>query len=774
MLGEMPSARGAEATAAAAAAAEGGAGGSTGTLGLQLVAARAQADALARRLAEAEGRAAAEEKSSREKAEQLRREAAEASGLRAQYEEKLEEAERLSTQRAAAAAAERREVSTLKAQLEALSAKHEAMRSTLTDELTTLKTLATPMAESAKQVPILMEALEACERERKFAMVEARRAFDAVGVALAKEVRSLDDEVAATRAAADAAAAEAEEQRKAQLAELRKEHAVSKKKATALLLERETELTKLHALAKAQQQQQAALAAAPDATSSLKLAAALEQAAVLKAAVGRLERERHEWQVRNLELHQLLRSASLSEGGGGGGGGGGGAPDRTSKLAAAKESMAAATTLLEVAKQQAQRDEELMGARIQVVELQAQLVEARDLHGALRAKLAETERSLKRTEHGGADATSTEYMKNIILQLYMLEGGMEKLLPIIATFLQFSPQELARIREVRATFTDGGGGGGGGGKKDKGGGGLFGSLGEDWLFGADPTAEAAKRKGVAQARSGGARGGAAPRSAEEAEGGAWSELERSWKKTQQLKQLLAAANAHLEKGQAQLSEKERLVAALRVRIKELGGAAEDIVVAQAEAGEEANGASAAPPPQPPSSFTSNALTATAASIAASMAASMVASVREDTAVKPEAADGWSAFAEFGSTMPPTCSKVAPAQGSAPTAAPTQGSAPTAAQISNGAAARRAPSRKGASPAEQSDAEREAERALERELEADAEARVALQRAVKAREPVAVRAALDVMAERGLDSDDSLVEEAKRMLTEMRGASGKKR
>jgi hypothetical protein len=31
-----------------------------------------------------------------------------------------------------------------------------------------------------------------------------------------------------------------------------------------------------------------------------------------------------------------------------------------------------------------------------------------------------------------------------------------------------------------------------------------------------------------------------------------------------------------------------------------------------------------------------------------------------------------------------------------------------------------------------------------------------------------------MAERGLDSDDSLVEEARRMLTEMRGASGKKR
>ena len=61
----------------------------------------------------------------------------------------------------------------------------------------------------------------------------------------------------------------------------------------------------------------------------------------------------------------------------------------------------ATETLLQVAKQQAQRDEELMGARIQAVELQAQIVEARELHRALRERCAETERRLKRSETTG-------------------------------------------------------------------------------------------------------------------------------------------------------------------------------------------------------------------------------------------------------------------------------------------------------------------------------------------------------------------------------------
>ncbi len=408
---------------------------------------------------------------------------------------------------------------------------------------------------------------------------------------------------------------------------------------------------------------------------------------------------------------------------------------------------------------------------MQVVELQAQLVEARDLHGALRAKLAETERTLKRTEHGGADGANAEYLKNIILQLFLLEEGMEKLLPVIATFLQFSPQELERIREARANFGGGGGGGGGGGAAGGrtgggGGGGLFGSLGEEWLFGADPAAEAEARKGAAHARA--AAGGrelrprAAARTAEEAEGGAWSELERSWRKTARLKQLLAAANAHMESGQAQLRLREREVAALRRRLLEAGSAAEDIVMAEAAAdgdgdahaghvaaasgggAGEGGGVDAAPAGAP------RAAVRTRPAEVAAAAAFLCTSA-------PEAA-AWTAFADARSPMP-----------HASAAAASTGAAATALKSTPGAAARRAPpARKGAVVGELSEAEREAERALERELAADAEARSALQAAIKAREPSALRAGLDVMAERGLDCDDVLVDDANRLLAELQG------
>ncbi len=72
---------------------------------------------------------------------------------------------------------------------------------------------------------------------------------------------------------------------------------------------------------------------------------------------------RGRWQVRNLELHQLLRSASIGDGAAGDAGVGGEA-----SAGAGTRTDSAAATLLEVAKQQAQRDEELMAARIQVAE----------------------------------------------------------------------------------------------------------------------------------------------------------------------------------------------------------------------------------------------------------------------------------------------------------------------------------------------------------------------------------------------------------------------
>ena len=50
--------------------------------------------------------------------------------------------------------------------------------------------------------------------------------------------------------------------------------------------------------------------------------------------------------------------------------------------------------------------------------------------------VAETERQLKRTESTGGSAESGEYLKNVVLQLYVLDDGLEKLLPVLATFLQ--------------------------------------------------------------------------------------------------------------------------------------------------------------------------------------------------------------------------------------------------------------------------------------------------------------------------------------------------
>eukprot|EP00966_Prymnesium_polylepis_P154650 3571242-Prymnesium_polylepis.1 len=54
-----------------------------------------------------------------------------------------------------------------------------------------------------------------------------------------------------------------------------------------------------------------------------------------------------------------------------------------------------------------------MGARLQVNELQAQLLEARELHDALRERCAELQRQQARTEHGGS-FENIEYLKNVV------------------------------------------------------------------------------------------------------------------------------------------------------------------------------------------------------------------------------------------------------------------------------------------------------------------------------------------------------------------------
>ena len=370
-----------------------------------------------------------------------------------------------------------------------------------------------------------MEALEASQRERQHALHLAGQVSRVECATLGRTIVALEDGLAAALAGATAAAAEAESQHKAQLNELRREGALSKRKATELLLEREKETVRLQTMVRQLQTREAPPNSAQSAQSARDVAAAQATIAALRHDVTRLQRQREEWQLRNLELHQAMRATSKG---------------------AALGSDGAAERILEVAKQQAQRDEELMAARIQVNELQAQLVEARELHNALRERCGDFERQLARTEHGGG-LENMEYLKNIIYKLFVMEEGLEKLLPVVATFLQFSPEEMARIKEARASFTTG----------DKGGGGsLFGVLGEDWLFG-----EQKKRA---------PRKASAPRSGAEQQGGAWQELEQAWKKTQRLKQLLFASQSHVESYAADQQHLRDALAVLQTRLAACG------------------------------------------------------------------------------------------------------------------------------------------------------------------------------------------------------------
>eukprot|EP00965_Chrysotila_dentata_P097039 3207786-Pleurochrysis_carterae.AAC.1 len=109
----------------------------------------------------------------------------------------------------------------------------------------------------------------------------------------------------------------------------------------------------------------------------LKLALAASQ-------VSRLKCERDEWHLRCVELHHALRSAAMHDGtggdGGNGGGGGGAAATGASpgglngasardacdgpRASGVAKGQDAAERILQVAKQQAQRDEELMATRV--------------------------------------------------------------------------------------------------------------------------------------------------------------------------------------------------------------------------------------------------------------------------------------------------------------------------------------------------------------------------------------------------------------------------
>ncbi|KMT09626.1 hypothetical protein BVRB_6g130790 [Beta vulgaris subsp. vulgaris] len=110
--------------------------------------------------------------------------------------------------------------------------------------------------------------------------------------------------------------------------------------------------------------------------------------------------------------------------------------------------------ILMLARQQAQREEELAQSQRHILALQEEIEELERenrLHnqqvGMLKEELRIMDRSQKRE---GVDMT---YLKNVVLKL-LETGEVEALLPVIAMLLQFSPDELQKCQQVYRSYAD--------------------------------------------------------------------------------------------------------------------------------------------------------------------------------------------------------------------------------------------------------------------------------------------------------------------------------
>ncbi|KAJ0967946.1 hypothetical protein J5N97_024863 [Dioscorea zingiberensis] len=115
---------------------------------------------------------------------------------------------------------------------------------------------------------------------------------------------------------------------------------------------------------------------------------------------------------------------------------------------------AAEQQILLLARQQAQREEELAQSQRHILALQEEIEELERenrLHGQqesmLKAELRNMERSQKRE---GVDMT---YLKNVILKL-LETGEVEALLPVVGTLLQFSPEEIKKCQQAYHSSND--------------------------------------------------------------------------------------------------------------------------------------------------------------------------------------------------------------------------------------------------------------------------------------------------------------------------------
>ncbi|KAL2907112.1 Protein GRIP [Bienertia sinuspersici] len=109
---------------------------------------------------------------------------------------------------------------------------------------------------------------------------------------------------------------------------------------------------------------------------------------------------------------------------------------------------AAEQQILILARQQAQREEELSQSQRHILALQEEIEELERenrLHNQQVVMLKEELRSMERAQkREGVDMT---YLKNVVLKL-LETGEVEALLPVIAMLLQFSPDEVQKCQQV--------------------------------------------------------------------------------------------------------------------------------------------------------------------------------------------------------------------------------------------------------------------------------------------------------------------------------------
>ncbi|VFQ99805.1 unnamed protein product [Cuscuta campestris] len=135
--------------------------------------------------------------------------------------------------------------------------------------------------------------------------------------------------------------------------------------------------------------------------------------------------------------------------------------DRSSNYDAAYEqreavnsnTSAAEHQILMLARQQAQREEELAQSQRHILALQEEIEELEHenrLHSQQVSMLKDELRNMDRTQkREGVDLT---YLKNVILKL-LETGEVEALLPVIAMLLQFSPDEMLKCQQAYRSTT---------------------------------------------------------------------------------------------------------------------------------------------------------------------------------------------------------------------------------------------------------------------------------------------------------------------------------